>query len=82
MSDTSVNVKTLDEIGHINLRGDSGQAAFIEAVESELGQALPVTPNTITEGSCRVFWLGPDEWQVQCAAAITVDLLARLNHAV
>ena len=82
MSDTFVSVKTMDEIGHINLRGASGQPAFIEAVESELGQALPVMPNTTTEGSSRVFWLGPDEWQIQCAAASTADLLARLSYAL
>ncbi|MDX1575384.1 MAG: sarcosine oxidase subunit gamma family protein [Kiloniellales bacterium] len=51
--------------GLVNLRGPSGDTAFAGAVETALGVALPVEPNTTAgTGDLTVFWLGPDEWWV------------------
>lgn len=49
--------------GHINLRGDPGDARFATAAERALGAALPTAPNTTrVAGDIVVYWLGPDEW--------------------
>ena len=59
-----VAMKVLPYHGYLNLRGDPNDSSFLEAVREALGQPLPVAPNTFTQGVCRVFWLGPDEWLV------------------
>ncbi len=78
MIETTVIVRALDDVGHINLRGDPHDADFVTAVESALGQSLPVAANTMSEGDHRVFWLGPDEWLITVSADKTVDLQAAL----
>jgi sarcosine oxidase subunit gamma len=50
--------------GHINVRGNAGDKRFTDGVMSVLGQPLPTEPNTFSEGDSRLYWLGPDEWQV------------------
>ena len=56
----------LDEIALldiVNLRGNSANAAFVQAVEQATGLALPVQPNTASVlGDRQLLWLGPDEW--------------------
>src|SRR5262245_52734572 len=53
---------------HVNLRGDSRDAAFLFAVQGVLGFDLPVEANTVgldprLRGDDAVaYWLGPDEW--------------------
>lgn len=52
-------------LGHLNLRGDSSDGAFTGGVERALGFALPVEPNTVSEGDGKqALWLGPDEWLI------------------
>ncbi len=52
-------------LGHLNLRGDSSDGAFASGVERALGLALPVEPNTVSEGDGKqALWLGPDEWLI------------------
>ena len=52
-------------LGHLNLRGDPYDGAFMEGVERALGFALPVEPNTVSNGDGKqALWLGPDEWLV------------------
>ena len=55
----------------VNLRGNAGDAGFIEAVRGALGVAPPTAPNTVAAGDgLALLWLGPDEWlAVQHAAA-------------
>ena len=59
-----VAIEVLPYQGYLNLRGDPNDSGFLEAVREALGQPLPVAANTFTQGACRVFWLGPDEWLV------------------
>lgn len=80
MSESRFAVRVLDDIGHINLRGDSGDAAFRAAAEKALGQALPVEPNTLTSAEHCVCWLGPDEWLIMTAATNVSSLLERLRE--
>ena len=52
-------------LGHLNLRGDPSDGAFTGGAERVLGFALPVEPNTVSEGDGnRAMWLGPDEWLI------------------
>jgi len=52
-------------LGHINLRGDAGDARFIAAVSRVVGTAVPIESNTVAHGDDNVVcWLGPDEWLI------------------
>ena len=82
MSDSRLGVRVLDDVGHINLRGDPGNAGFKAAAEKALGQALPVEPNTLTSGEHCVCWLGPDEWLIMVAATTVTALLERLRGSL
>lgn len=82
MSDAGSTVEIVAGIGHINLRGDPERGAFREIAERVLGQPLPVTPNTVSEGSHRLCWLGPDEWSVVTAAGDVGELLEQLQTAL
>lgn len=70
------------DLGHINLRGCASDPVFVRAVEQELGQALPLEPNTVSADQHRICWLGPDEWLVVSKAAGAAALAARLERAL
>lgn len=49
--------------GHLNLRGQPDESAFMTALKNAAGLDLPVAPNTVVAGNnVRALWLGPDEW--------------------
>jgi sarcosine oxidase subunit gamma len=77
-----VIIQIQPEFGSINLRGNPQNAEFVARVASTLGQQLPVIANTMTVGSNRVFWLGPNEWQIMASAIDTPGLLARLRESL
>lgn len=60
----AVDVRVQPAYDCVNLRGDPGDVAFMDAAESVLGQALPVAANTWTSGPQNIYWLGPDEWLI------------------
>ena len=68
--------------GYLNLRGDPNNGEFGEAVRGVLGQQLPGAANTFTDGECRVYWLGPDEWLVMTDPGVEVALAERLENAL
>ena len=71
-----------NHLGHVNLRGDPGSRLFVDAVAEVLGQALPVEPNTLTQSEHRVYWLGPDEWQIVTRPDETARLAGKLEQAL
>lgn len=77
---TTVSVRA--DLGHINLRGSASDAGFVASVEQELGQPLPVEPNTMSTGQHQVCWLGPDEWLVVTPVALATELVGRLEQAL
>lgn len=77
---TQVSVR--DDLGHINLRGDSTDKEFVTKVEQVIGQPLPIEANTLTMGPHQVFWLGPDEWLITTGADEVDTLIARLSEAM
>lgn len=68
--------------GHINLRGNAADEGFTAAVARVLGQALPLEPNTLTQSAHRIYWLGPDEWQVVTELGDVGELLQSLHDAL
>ena len=63
-ADTAVIVEH-PHLGKINLRGDSGDKAFMDAVAEAVGAAPPLEANTVVKaGKKTILWLGPDEWLV------------------
>jgi sarcosine oxidase, subunit gamma len=49
--------------GHLNLRGNPNDPAFIAGAERSLGLALPLQTNTVSANSAvTALCLGPDEW--------------------
>jgi sarcosine oxidase subunit gamma len=86
----SFSICELAFITQINLRGNAADAAFAAAVQSLLGFALPLAPNTWSGRAERgALWLGPDEWLVVDSEGQPRDLeaalratLCSLHHAV
>jgi sarcosine oxidase subunit gamma len=67
-------------LGHLNLRGNAADDRFTAGVAAALGQALPLEANTISQSAHRVYWLGPDEWQVVTELKNVDDLLQKLRN--
>jgi sarcosine oxidase subunit gamma len=70
-------------LGHINLRGNAAERAYMEAIGRVIGLDLPVAPNTAAAGATRVLcWLGPDEWLLQTPPGEQQALIAQLRQAL
>jgi sarcosine oxidase subunit gamma len=80
--DDCVKVEIRADLGHISLRGSPANPEFLSTVAGVLRQELPLTANTMTMGDHRVFWLGPDEWQVVTAIDDAVELSMQLREAL
>lgn len=69
--------------GHINLRGDPADTAFLAAVEFELGFELPLKANTVAGGQdIKAFWLGPNEWLIVTAGELEAPVAQGLRKAL
>lgn len=69
--------------GFINLRGNPSDAAFLSAVESVLGVALPLKANTVAVGAnCTLYWLGPDEWLYKGVYSTVPTVVTQLKTAL
>lgn len=75
----ALEIRVQSNMGHINLRGKPQDPAFVTAVEEVLGQALPLSPNTMSMGELRIYWLGPDEWQILCPLKRATSLIDKLR---
>ncbi len=70
--------------GHLNLRGNPENGAFLEGVKAVLGVTPPTQPGTYeTNGDTHIYWLGPNEWLAIVAggteAEVEADLRRRLQ---
>ena len=77
-----LSIKTLDDRGHINLRGDPSDASFVEKCASILGQNLPLMANRMTVAEHHIYWLGPDEWLISCADHLVQSLVRDLESGL
>jgi sarcosine oxidase subunit gamma len=62
MSETTLTLQRLTDIGYLNLRGAAASEEFLAAVSKVTALALPVIPNTVVSATNDIYWLGPDEW--------------------
>ena len=66
----------------INLRGNSSDTQFVQAVATVTGLELPLKPNTCSmNGQRQLLWLGPDEWLLKASHGQGDDLVAALVAA-
>ena len=70
-------------LGHINLRGDAKDPAFLSAVSGTLTCDLPLKPNTVTTSdNLSAFWLGPNEWLLLTPPAQEDQIIDELRPAL
>ena len=73
--------------GYVNLRGNPGDAAFLNAASDALGIGPPVEPNTVARpapparAEVTLCWLGPDEWMVITPPDRQTGLMAAMLQA-
>lgn len=65
---------------YVNMRGDAGDAGFLQAVQAVLAQEIPLEANTMSRSGHCVFWLGPDEWLI-VSEHDSAQLIAELRTA-
>ena len=70
------------DLGHINLRGNAEDSRFVDGAATVLGQSLPLTANKLTQSEHRIYWLGPDEWQIVTEPDRVADLARELEDAL
>lgn len=69
--------------GYISLRGDTGNAQFVEAVSKALGIKLPMEPCThVQSAATTVLWLSPDEWMIVTPREELGARIKALNEAL
>ena len=69
--------------GHINLRGNPADPAFLAGVQRCLGISLPLQPNSVSASSAiKALWLGPDEWLLISSPSTDQQFLALLRDTL
>ena len=67
----------------INIRGNSADAKFVQAVASVTGLDLPLQANTCNmNGQRQLLWLGPDEWLLKTSHGQGDALVDALRSAL
>ncbi len=70
-------------LGYISLRGEPGNAAFVDAASKVLGTTLPIEPCTYAAASgAKIMWLSPDEWMIACPRERLSELLSEFGNAL
>jgi sarcosine oxidase, subunit gamma len=70
-------------LGYVIVRGDVQDPAFVRAVKSALGIALPTVPGTMAPfGHGVALWQAPDEWLLVCARTARHACIATLETAL
>ena len=57
-----VRVREKKLLGHLTLRGDANDPAFVAGVNKALGLELPVALSLVAKDETSLQWMGPDEW--------------------
>ena len=82
-NDPEFVVRELSDFAHIDLRGDSADEEFREAVIRVTGLELPVSANTRAEHDGKaIFWLAPDRWLLLVPQGTEKDMEDRLRSSL
>src|SRR5437660_509792 len=69
--------------GHLNLRGNPNDPAFLAGVQRCLGIRLPLKTNTVSVNSAvTALWLGPDEWLLITPISTQQEVASCLSNAL
>lgn len=79
MSDSTLSLQRLTDVGYINLRGDTNNRNFLDVAAKVTGLTLPIEPNTVVSGEHDIYWLGPNEWLLVGGQADTSRLTIALT---
>ncbi|MBF9000966.1 sarcosine oxidase subunit gamma [Vibrio nitrifigilis] len=78
---SGVVIKELALMGHLIIRGNADNEAFVEGVTNVLGLALPTKPlTTAANDVTSILWLSPDEWLVLSSADMLYDIEVALRE--
>ena len=78
-----ISVAEWPHVACLVLRGHADNAAFMAAVQSAAGVALPMQPSTHARaGAVMALWVSPDEWWLLVPRAARDALLTALRGAV
>ena len=70
-------------MGHVNLRGEPFDEAFLKTAEDVLGVGLPLEPNTVAESpDVTVLWLGPNEWLLLTSPDKQYEIVGALRNSL
>ena len=81
-AEARVDISVLSGYGFLNVRLDPCCEPAVEAATRVLGQPMPLTANTFTTGTHRVYWLGPDEWLILTSVEGAAGLGSELAEAL
>lgn len=66
--------------GHLNLRGNAEDDAFLTGVQQVLGVALPTSACSSAKSElAQIMWLAPDEWLIVVASGSEYDVEEKLR---
>lgn len=82
MSDSGVTARIVDNLCHINLRGNPDNESFMRAAKSVLGDELPRGANRLADGDPQLHWLGPDEWLILGSSENAREIVSALTTAL
>jgi len=68
--------------GMITLRGSLSDAAFVTAVETHAGVAIPQARQNVKAGDLRLCWMSPDELLLLCPYDQTAEHIVALQEAL
>ena len=82
MSDSALTLQRISDVGYLNIRGDSEDAAFVDAIGTVCGVELPREPNTVSVGTNTMYWLGPNEWLLATPESAAVEIAEKLKKTL
>ncbi|OUM32050.1 sarcosine oxidase subunit gamma [Pseudomonas sp. 1239] len=69
-------------LGHLTLRGNAHDPAFVSGVQQALGLELPVALTVVASGETSLQWMGPDEWLLIVPGGEELAAEQRLREAL
>jgi len=84
-SEAGIVIREHAFLGHLVLRGNAADAAFVKGVEQALGLPLPLAMGPVARDASRgvsIQWMSPDEWLIIAAAGSEFVVEKQLREAL